>query len=664
MRNPRHLFILLGFVAQGLTWENPFLIVLVAGVWCVAAGGFAGRLKITLVGEALALLLGCVLSVFVSRLLHRSSHFFLGDGLILLQLVRITRELTKREKLTSLIIAAFHFGVLCTLAPNLLFVGLFTAAIFLFPAALKEVFTASLWPEEIRRSVGIQLRPSARVSFWLLLGSAFAFVVFPRFTGSPLQLREGMGDQGSLLDTILDPRRGGRANSQQVLLQIEGDQVGYLRCFALTETDGIVWRANSRAPLMRLPYYSDQEVINNPRYRHRRVFVKNSLYLGKILPVDGRPVAIKRNFFEWPRENKFSDALECAAMWTTGKNVYDYWIDTQADPRLITEEVRHHLLYHPPQSTRLKNWLAEVSALGTNTLQKARLVEVNLRNKFTYKIGTPDLNRLSPVEDLIFNRQEGHCERFAAAMALFLRMQGIPSRVVVGYVAATRNLFTGRLQVRFRDAHSWAEGYIDGIGWTTFDATPGPPPGGGGSDLLDFVEALDFAWYSHVVNFNGFAQKELLGQSASLLGRVPSEFWMRAGALLLILLLVAVSAPVLRRCRFRFLGKLFRRPARRGETRARHYYDEMLHALDRQGCARAPQQTPIEFLALLRDRARHAYNDAAIVTGIFCRSFYGEKPLTPEEQLEARSAVARLKSSHRHGTPPDGPERSGTRRDV
>jgi hypothetical protein len=652
MKNPRHLFVLVGFIAQGLTWDSYFLLLIVVGLWALAAGFLGGKLKATLTAEAVALVAGCALSVVVSGFFGRSAHFFLGDGLVLLQLVRLTRDLTKREKLTSLVVAAFHFAVLCTLAPNIRFLVLFVAAIFLFPGALKEVFSETRMRAEVRQAYGIQLAPSLRVAFWMMLGSVFAFVTFPRFTGTPLQLREGMTDQGSLLDTILDTRRGGRANSQQVLLQIEGDQVGYLRCFALTETDGVTWRSHSKAPLLRLPFYSQREILANPRFKHRRVFVKNALYLGKILPVDGKPVGIKRNFFDWPFENKFNGALECASMWTTGNNVYEYWVDGEADPQPLSKDLRQHLVSHPAPSARLSEWLEQTTVLGTNNLQKARLLETHLRAKFTYKIGSPDLNRLAPVEDLIFNRKEGHCERFASAMALFLRMQGVPSRVVIGYVPTTRNLFSNRLQVRFRDAHSWTEGYFDGLGWVTFDATPGPPPSSGGSDLLDFIEAMDFAWYSHVVNFNGFVQKELMSGSIKLFGKVLPGFWNRAAWLLIGLLTISVltRAGTFRRFTWTFSKR------HRAKIRARHCYDEMLHVFGKGGLTKRPEQTPIEFLEELRRLAPQGYNDAAVITQQFCRGYYGRKTLTNEELAQARHAVQRLKANK--------PERHGKTQDV
>ena len=53
---------------------------------------------------------------------------------------------------------------------------------------------------------------------------------------------------------------------------------------------------------------------------------------------------------------------------------------------------------------------------------------------------TLDLRRqdasLDPAMDFLVNVKAGHCERFASALALMLRSQGVPSRVVVGFRGA------------------------------------------------------------------------------------------------------------------------------------------------------------------------------------------------------------------------------------
>src|SRR5437764_9916323 len=57
-----------------------------------------------------------------------------------------------------------------------------------------------------------------------------------------------------------------------------------------------------------------------------------------------------------------------------------------------------------------------------------------------------------------------------------LRMLGIPSRVVAGFAPGTLDKSTHEYVVRDLDAHSWIEVWFEGIGWVTFDPTPGLAP--------------------------------------------------------------------------------------------------------------------------------------------------------------------------------------------
>src|SRR5436190_6496547 len=144
-----------------------------------------------------------------------------------------------------------------------------------------------------------------------------------------------------------------------------------------------------------------------------------------------------------------------------------------------------------------------------------------LQRHFTYKLGAPELNRLNAVEDFIFNRREGHCERFAATLALLLRMKGIPSRVAIGYLPRSRSLVSDWYNVRFNDAHAWTEAYFDGLGWRRLDATPAATLRAPGWGLGDLVDTLDLAWSLHVVNFDSGTQRFLLTASWQGLANLP-----------------------------------------------------------------------------------------------------------------------------------------------
>jgi protein-glutamine gamma-glutamyltransferase len=81
-----------------------------------------------------------------------------------------------------------------------------------------------------------------------------------------------------------------------------------------------------------------------------------------------------------------------------------------------------------------------------------------------------------PLNAFLFRDKFGYCQQFSGAMALMLRMAGIPSRVAGGFAPGSLNRDTGEYRVRDLDAHSWVEVYFNGIGWVTFDPTPAAAP--------------------------------------------------------------------------------------------------------------------------------------------------------------------------------------------
>ena len=76
-----------------------------------------------------------------------------------------------------------------------------------------------------------------------------------------------------------------------------------------------------------------------------------------------------------------------------------------------------------------------------------------------------------PINEFLLNEgRAAHCQYFASAAVILLRCMGIPARYVSGFYAHEP---TGDgLVVRQRDAHAWAECWIDGLGWMTVEATP------------------------------------------------------------------------------------------------------------------------------------------------------------------------------------------------
>lgn len=103
-----------------------------------------------------------------------------------------------------------------------------------------------------------------------------------------------------------------------------------------------------------------------------------------------------------------------------------------------------------------------------------RAVERHLARGFTYSESPPE--RAVPLDAFLFDDRTGYCQQFSGAMALLLRMGGVPARVAAGFSPGTFDEERREFVVRDLDAHSWVEVYVPRTGWVAFDPTPSDAP--------------------------------------------------------------------------------------------------------------------------------------------------------------------------------------------
>ena len=116
--------------------------------------------------------------------------------------------------------------------------------------------------------------------------------------------------------------------------------------------------------------------------------------------------------------------------------------------------------------------LAESSATPEEYVQ--RVLDHLGGDQYTYSEVPP--KESSTLDGFLFDGKQGYCQQFSGAMALLLRMAGVPARVVTGFSTGATDTKTGEFIVRDFDAHSWVEAYYPGWGWLTFDPTPAASP--------------------------------------------------------------------------------------------------------------------------------------------------------------------------------------------
>jgi MYXO-CTERM domain-containing protein len=167
------------------------------------------------------------------------------------------------------------------------------------------------------------------------------------------------------------------------------------------------------------------------------------------------------------------------------------------------------IAYGPPSDAPPDEVIARAGLMRTFELSRqlangARTPEDYVQKVLSYlatdKFGYTEVppKTAATLDGFLFDAKLGYCQQFSGAMALLLRMAGIPARVVTGFSTGATDMKTGEYIVRDFDAHSWVEAYYPGWGWLTFDPTPADSParaqpadsrsipGGSGASSLNF----------------------------------------------------------------------------------------------------------------------------------------------------------------------------------
>lgn len=269
--------------------------------------------------------------------------------------------------------------------------------------------------------------------------------------------------------------------------------------------------------------------------------------------------------------------------------VYSFLDPVRDEVALSTRSRIEHLIL-PPTNDRV---IELARSLGTPLA-----IEKHLKESYRYSLELPKTIPDDPMVYFLFNRRAGHCEYFASAMAVMLRVINVPSRVVTGFAGGIQNEMSGWHVLRAADAHSWVEAWIDGQGWVTFDPTPSDPDQSGfgmREKWAMWVDALDTFWQDWVLGYT-------LDQQLNLASRVEHTRFnfdihhlplrkIGLGAGVCVFLVV---------CWIYFPKKWTLKWKQHFEANdAERFYQQLLKILRRKGFERPAWMTPQEFVLQL-----------------------------------------------------------------
>jgi len=144
----------------------------------------------------------------------------------------------------------------------------------------------------------------------------------------------------------------------------------------------------------------------------------------------------------------------------------------------------------------------EITKGKTSPNDKINAILNYLRNNNEYSLTPTSEN----IDDFILNHKSGYCEHFATAFVILARTSNIPSRLVSGFVTTEWNNNLKYYIVRAKDAHTWAEVYINDT-WVRVDPTP--PSEVNTSKFSLFVDTIRMFWYRNFVTYSSESQTQL-----------------------------------------------------------------------------------------------------------------------------------------------------------
>lgn len=334
--------------------------------------------------------------------------------------------------------------------------------------------------------------------------------------------------------------------------------------------------------------------------------------------------------------------------------------------------------------------IRELGIAADDHYAKAKSLERALSGPpFEYTLDRePSAPDLDPIEDFITRNSRGHCEYFASALALMLRSQGVPARMVIGFHGGDFIPNSSCYDVRQLHAHAWVEAYLGpeqlkkvpapelpprllaGQGaWLVLDPTPATQAadtfaqGSLLSSLADLSDSIQILWNTYVIKLDSERQDRAIYQPLADLGKAVRELatdpkqavsdvfshlwhwlfrggdgsdshldWYVVAALVFVLMAVFVVYR-LTRCAVRMLVRFVKRRRTSAAAKSRiEFYRRFEALLARHGLRRAATETPLELarrasIALSSRDAIHLNGLPSRLVAAFYDIRYGQKPL-------------------------------------
>lgn len=425
------------------------------------------------------------------------------EALMILLAIKFLEEKKFRDYMQIYVLSVFLLAGSALLSLNILFLAYFFVLLFLLAAAMVLLTYyaedhAMKLPLSTTRDIVLKslFIPLASIPLAIVL-----FVLLPR-TSYPVFniLERGGGVSTGFSDTVGLGKVSSIQEDSTVIMRVEMEKVDdsllYWRGVVLDLFDGESWKRTSHGqagriyPLSTASRRVAQTVYLEP-YGNRYIFALD------------KPLSI-----HLPGLRKFSNLTYVLNDTITRKLKYDA-ISVLSDT-LPENNIDLNVYLQVPKKgmEKIRELTKRLETSGSREDNAAAILHFLRDGEYKYSLTNLPVSN-APLDDFLFQHKYGNCEYFASAMAVMLRLSGIPSRLVGGYRGGYYNETGGYYMIPQQNAHIWIEAYFNNTGWVRMDPTPVDQENYVSSfrrgllfRLRLFFDTIDYYWSAAVINYD------------------------------------------------------------------------------------------------------------------------------------------------------------------
>ncbi len=237
--------------------------------------------------------------------------------------------------------------------------------------------------------------------------------------------------------------------------------------------------------------------VEEPDSEHLIEVIQNIDLGGPAVPVPGTPLAIDSGVQASLESPEGPVDLGTGALTDNAS----YAVEADVTPSPAVAQANYDAKASPAPAVDLEvptgvpariRQLASSLVAGATTIEaKADAIQDYLLAHYKYFLPTSppptEPGGWAALENFLFQTKKGYCQQFASAFGALARLDGLPTRVVVGFLPTSPK--GDSWTVTGLETHAWPQVYFPGTGWVDFEPTPGassptyPPPPSTSTDV-------------------------------------------------------------------------------------------------------------------------------------------------------------------------------------